>query len=1048
MSNGIRRLRDRLRLRRQYIAMGITIVSGLLLTAVVFLVFWNAQRFRDRKEFYSRAGQRQEAVYHAMMERLFVLRAVRSMYRASMFVNRQEFALFTNIYIRRVPGIEAIWWIPRVSAENRNEYERLARQDGIESFAFFEHDSHGLPVPVSTRNEYFPIMYAQPLQGGGNLLGFDLGTLPAFRDVMRKARDENQILALPENARNGFTTLSDAIVFVIPVYRQGAPIETVAIRRESLMGFLIGGFAVSDVRNGSLVNQDTGEWRDTRLPEDIHVQLTDETSKPLCRRESPFREEASWDVLDFDFSTTWSAGAVFGVGGRCWVVRCTSRERSLVSTVPVSGIWVLVIGVSITMVMVLYLYRVFHRAEYIQHLVDKRTAELKTEVIARKLAESNLRDSLTFREKLMDISLTGVLTVDPNSRITSVNRALLEMTGYTREELVGRHCSVLSCSACGDHCPLFDPQRQYPIRNSECVVLSKTGRRVSLRKNAEVFRDADGKVVGGVECVVDVTDLYEAKQNAESAVEAKSEFLARMSHEVRTPMNCVLGMTELLRQTQLTKEQKEYATLAQSAAETLMRMINDILDYSKIEAGMLDLECVDFNLRECVGETITALDFVAQQKALELVCDIAPDVPEQFRGDPVRIRQILTNLAGNAVKFTEGGEVIISVEEQTRQDDEIHLLFSVRDTGGGISREHQTRIFNAFEQGDDAATRKYGGVGLGLSIAMHLVQHMGGKVWLESEVGRGSTFSFTLPLKLSSHSPDEGPVYYPKDLADLPVLIVDDNAANRFLLEKILSRWEMRPTLVDNGEEAIRKLKQARDEGDPFPLVLLDVNMPDMDGFEVARKIREESSLNDTILVMLSSLGHRDHAARCRSLGVSAYITKPIRQSFLLSSILEVLNITPVVQKTTLPTGMYPESHQEQLNLRVLLAEDNNVNQILTQNALEDIGCRVTLARNGREAIEIWLDDPHDLILMDLQMPIMDGLEATRTIRSQEEGKDVHVPIIAMTAHALKGDRELCLDAGMDAYVAKPVRGDDLSRTIRTTLQKLRNGVETNSGTE
>ncbi|MBN1942073.1 MAG: response regulator, partial [Phycisphaerae bacterium] len=491
-----------------------------------------------------------------------------------------------------------------------------------------------------------------------------------------------------------------------------------------------------------------------------------------------------------------------------------------------------------------------------------------------------------------------------------------------------------------------------------------------------------------------------------------------------------------------------YLTLSRSSAETLSRMVGDILDYSNLEAGALELECVAFDLPDCLDETLLALKFTAQAKGLELISDVSPDVPDRLRGDPVRIRQILTNLVGNAVKFTEGGRVVVTVRQQFRDGDDVRLLFCVRDTGIGISRENQSRIFDVFEQANAATAQKHGGVGLGLSLSLQLVHLMGGKVWLESEVGEGSAFSFTLPLRVSSDAPDIL-TSSPKDLAGVPVLVVDDNQTNRFLLEKILSHWEMRPTLTSGGAAALEALRDAWEKGNPFALVLLDVNMPEMDGFETARRIREDNRLAETTILMLSSVGQREHAERCRTLGISAYVTKPIRQAVLLHSILEVLNITPPVQKTTLPGGMYPDqSFHERLDLRVLLAEDDHVNQILAQNALEDLGCRITLVGNGREAIAVWENDSHDLILMDVQMPLMDGLEAARAIRDREQRRaaNEHVPIIAMTAHALKGDRELCLQAGMDAYIAKPVQSDELLRVIQSTLQKLHAHAETNPG--
>jgi len=659
-------------------------------------------------------------------------------------------------------------------------------------------------------------------------------------------------------------------------------------------------------------------------------------------------------------------------------------------------------------------------------------------ITERKKAEEILRES---EEKFRTISTSArdaIIMMDNEGNISYWNEAAERIFGYTKEESIGKYLHKF-----------IVPERFYETYSKGFKRFQITGEGAALGKTLELtaFRK-DGaefpvelslsavKLKGkwnAVGILRDITErkkaekeLEKAKKAAEEANQAKSQFLASMSHEIRTPMNAIVGMSELLSGTSLYDEQKEYVEMIKISADNLLGIINDILDLSKIESGRLEIEETEFDLRDVIEVTTISLATQASKKGLELLCHINPEIPAYIISDPTRLRQILVNLIGNAIKFTEKGQIVVDVKTEERKNNRAILRFCVSDTGVGIPKEKQAKIFESFTQADNSTTRQYGGTGLGLTISKQLVEKMGGKIWVESEIGKGSNFYFTISCSVVEKAKEKEDVA-PPEIRNLRVLIVDDNATNRLILREIVSGWNFLSTGVEDGFSALKQLKN-----NSYQLILLDKSMPGMDGFEVAKKIKQMPKYTDAPIILLSSAEEKGDRKRAKELGISDVLIKPVRRSKLYNSIVSAL----VKKEKAKVSETKIESALKGKPLKVLLAEDNLINQKLAVRILEKQGWKATVANNGREAVE-WIEkNGFDFVLMDVQMPEMDGLEATKEIREKEKITGKHIPIVALTAHAFREDEKKCLSAGMDGYTTKPIKIQELFKIIEDILKE------------
>ena len=690
--------------------------------------------------------------------------------------------------------------------------------------------------------------------------------------------------------------------------------------------------------------------------------------------------------------------------------------------------------------------------------------------LEKRALKRQIKKAQMFNRSIMDSATDfSIITCDHDGNIISWNRGAVIIMGYAEEEAAGKmHIS-----------DIFPPDLVKSGALEKIANRILSGKRYEeeiylKRKNSDIFpaalnasalNDENGIFLGMLAIVQDIThrkrtekELKRAKTAAEAANMVKSEFLANMSHEIRTPMNGVIGMTDLALDTNLTDEQRGYLKVVKSSANNLLNIINDILDFSKVEAGRLEIEEIDFRLRTTIDSIMEQMAFKASPKDLELISYIGQSVPDAVIGDPGRLRQVIINLLGNSIKFTDEGEIFFQVKVAEKLSDSVELLFSISDTGLGIPEERREAIFKSFTQANGSTTRKYGGTGLGTTISKQLIELMGGKIWIENSIlsidngqgetnngqleikdekskrGPGTTFSFTLSFNLQKEK--DTPVLHGNaqvDIKGLKVLVVDDNYFNRLILNTTLKKWGLIPDNASCGQDALEAIRISLQNNSPYSIIFLDYQMPDINGFLVAKKIQEKGWLKYTRIIMLTSVMEKGHSARCMELNISSYISKPVSQSLLFDAIVKTMgghkNQNIITPHTT---------REEGKRLKILLAEDNRVNQILAKKLLEKQGHSVIIAENGLLALEALEKENYDLVLMDIQMPVMTGTEATINIRKRERQttqSPSHVPIIAMTAHSMRGDKEKFIKAGMDDYVSKPIIQKDLFDAIERTCK-------------
>jgi len=1018
-----------------WLPVGVIIVVGMLLSC------WGAHAARQiyHQQAHDRFDRLAERLGRELERRanlpVYGLMGARGVYASSKSVERLEFRAYVESrdLVREFPGVLGFGFIQRVPRAELGAFIAAERADDAPDFNVRTSDD----AP-----DLYVAKFLDPLSVNRAAWGFDAGSDPVRREAILRAIRTGKpaisghlILLQDEKKRPGF-------IYVAPVYRHAAVLNTPEEREAALWGLVFAPMLIDRVFTGLLDFTENF----------VDVEVYDGAA--LTRANLLF--DADHELVG---ASDVALAAPFGgrlfnrtipvtVGGRAWHLVITTTPK-FVATIEHRTPWMIfgggLTGTLLMAGMVLSLITSRARALSLAH--DMTQSLRLAEAESRKLA------------MVANNTSNAVIISDTEGRIEWTNAGFTRITGYTFDEAKGKRPGDLLKG------PLTDPATIKVMHDGiasregfkvEIVNYGKDGRPYWLHIEVQPLHDKDGAFTGFMAIESDISErkaaeheaeelniqlvetaetAREAAARAEQANIAKSQFLATMSHEIRTPMNGVIGMTSLLMDTSLTREQKEFTDIIRISGESLLSLINDILDFSKIESGHMDLECENFSVAECVESTLDLLAPRAAQKGLDLLYEVADGVPEEVRGDATRVRQVLVNLVGNALKFTERGEVEISVRAVTGEADRRELLFAVRDTGIGIPLEAQGKLFSSFTQVDASTTRKYGGTGLGLAISRRLAEMMGGRMWLESVPGKGSTFFFTLPAEWIAAGPRSYHALNQLQMRGKRLLVIDDNAPARRILATLAEKWGLIPTVLSGSFECLELLRA----GARFDLAILDMHMPVMDGLTLAREIRALPAGRDIPLVLLSSVGRQPGTDESGLF--SAYLNKPAKPLQLYSVIERLLCAvhpeTAVAQPLPVPPA--GEVHAE----RILLAEDNSVNQRVALHMLARLGYRADIAANGLEVLDALQQIPYDVILMDVHMPEMDGLEATRRIRAATPAGHAGPWIIALTANAMEGDRQQCSQAGMNDYLSKPMKKQDLEDVLvraRAALKQRKGG--------
>lgn len=1035
----------------------LTLVFGTALSFLASFSTYKWQQERQAAHFLQQSKEIAGLLQGSMKQILTELQGLVSFVAASKGITQSSFSRFAAPYFSYLhssynPSLHSLMWLPRLPGDQRQRFEAPARREGLPRSGVTKENSQGDLVPDQERSEYFPISLMVPFQPQEKTLGYNLASNPIFRQAMEFSRQSGDPTAtgpLPIDQGSGPQT---TFTIFSPVYEGNAPQNDAEQRWAALRGFVAGTFRLDALVVNSL---------QSLKGRSLKIVLRDELApagKNILAAYSLGSNQLVPDSLVAgnlgDFKNGLAYQTVVDVGNRFWSLLVMPDVQGLTFPRLLPPFLVLFTGLMLTLLLALYLSERQQALEVLQqshhdleaqvsqrtHALVQLNDSLEQEISERTEAETSLRESEAYLKTIMNTVRVGLVTIDVENReIVDINAYAAEMIGLPREQIIGRRCYSFICPAERDKCPVAD--LGLTVDQSERTLLTTDGKVVPILKTVNRLKKKQRDYF--IESFFDLTylklaeeTLQKAKESAEAANRAKSEFLANMSHEIRTPMNAIIGMSDVLRHSDLNLMQQESVNIVSSSARYLLSLINDILDLSKIEAGKLELDSMALNLGEVLESVANMIRDKTMRKGLEFIIDVTENVPRVMRGDPLRLQQVVVNLAGNAVKFTDHGSVSIEVSCLESSPCHDKIQFAVRDQGVGITKDKLAGIFDAFTQADGSATRRYEGTGLGLTISKRLVEMMGGEIWVESEPGVGTAVFFTASFEKWQAPMAEECLMVPTDIRKTRVLLVEDHGTSRKVVRKILENLGLKVEAVPSGEAALLALGASKASAAPFGLIMMDWKLPDQNGVLVCEKIKTDPQLAEIPTILMTGFGREEVQLEARRLGINAFIRKPVDASGLLRVIMAVL-APDGDSRGAWCGGQEPQKSNGDGKFegyRILVVEDNHINQMVIKAILGQTKLQVDIAADGEEALDAIKNKPgYDLIFMDMQMPKMDGIETTRQIRRLPECRDL--PIIALTAMAMKSDREQAIAAGMNDYVPKPVDQDQIFAVLKSWLR-------------